>query len=326
MGIETDRFLDQNAIRDFLCSICLDVVENPIQCPLEHIFCTQCIQQSLRHTQRCPEDHLHLSETQLVIPSRHFRNGHSNLQIKCKFVSRGCIQVQSLETITHHESNCDFRRRRRVTVNDNGQQVISELRDRLAAVELTVYGRELAPNSITNPESIRIEYLEHEVADLKRSKSYYIRFLIALLIIFALMIGFIIYDTYGTIVLINRDYNFTAIREAANLLDQRVTILQNLLQSLELSYENAKKMITELLGDYWTFKEEILNLESNMTQFIGETKYDLQILKKDDNATTDQIKEIWTTINEMKNDSGMIGINYLVLLVTGLFAIVPSLL
>lgn len=319
MGIETNRFVDHNTIHEFVCPICLDVVESPLQCPSEHIFCGQCIRQSLGNSQRCPADNLNLSVLQLMAPSRHFRNGLNNLQIKCKFVANGCTHVQSLETISHHESTCHFRNRRRVIVTSNDQQAISELRERLAAVELLANGRESASNS--NQELMRIEYLELEVADLKRSQSHYIRWLIVLLVIFGVMVAFTIYDTYGVIVLMGRDYNFTAIRESANLLDERVTTLQQSLQSLELSYEKAKEMITELLGDYWTFKAEILNLESNMTLFIGETKYAIQMLQKDGNETTNQIKQIWTTIDEMKSASGIIGINYFILLLSGLFAI-----
>ena len=49
------------------CSICLDVMSQPVQCPKGHSYCKHCIFQVLRHKKVCPICRIPVNEAHLVI-------------------------------------------------------------------------------------------------------------------------------------------------------------------------------------------------------------------------------------------------------------------
>lgn len=55
MGYDIERFVGY-VNEGLLCSICRDVLEDPLQAPCEHAFCTACIHGWLVHHSNCPED------------------------------------------------------------------------------------------------------------------------------------------------------------------------------------------------------------------------------------------------------------------------------
>lgn len=84
MGYEIARSV--NEIDDeFLCSICTMVLENPLQSPCEHIFCSECIKDWLKVEARCPVDRFVLAPGDLKPTPRYFRNMLDKVEVKCSF-------------------------------------------------------------------------------------------------------------------------------------------------------------------------------------------------------------------------------------------------
>ena len=64
MGFDLERFVE--AVNEgLLCCICRDVLEDPLQSPCEHAFCSSCIQAWLVAECTCPEDRQPLTSSQL---------------------------------------------------------------------------------------------------------------------------------------------------------------------------------------------------------------------------------------------------------------------
>ena len=107
MGYDIDRF--ESPINDgLLCCICRDVLEDPLQAPCEHAFCSTCIRGWLVHEQTCPEDRQLLFESQLRPIFRYMRNDLNQLKIRCINTEAGCGVVCKLERIDAHQEECGF--------------------------------------------------------------------------------------------------------------------------------------------------------------------------------------------------------------------------
>lgn len=94
----------------YYCSICREVLNDPVQCRAGHIFCRSCVREWLRNHKNCPECRIDLSMDSLsdALLIRNHLNSHTVL---CKTVidSAGACkwtgQLQELET---HLSVCEF--------------------------------------------------------------------------------------------------------------------------------------------------------------------------------------------------------------------------
>lgn len=84
MGYDQSRF-SSNVDEEFLCSICVLVIENPVQTPCEHLFCIKCIRDWLCVNKTCPVDSRPLTADNLSEPNRVLRNLLNRLDIKCDF-------------------------------------------------------------------------------------------------------------------------------------------------------------------------------------------------------------------------------------------------
>lgn len=86
MGYEVNRFVECFNLDDFKCGICLDVLHEPRMVRnCEHIYCKECLSDWLASTSSCPEDRKPVEWTDVVEPSRFFRNQYERLKIKCDF-------------------------------------------------------------------------------------------------------------------------------------------------------------------------------------------------------------------------------------------------
>ena len=109
MGIDCKRFVLQPVNRDFICTICEDVFENPIERrSCEHIFCHECITRWLLYNPICPIDRERLTPLELQEVPRVFKSLLGSLQIRCSFAGIGCSQVLELELLSAHETECPF--------------------------------------------------------------------------------------------------------------------------------------------------------------------------------------------------------------------------
>ncbi|XP_066482061.1 E3 ubiquitin-protein ligase NRDP1-like [Tiliqua scincoides] len=107
MGYDIERFVGY-VNEGLLCCICRDVLEDPLQAPCEHAFCTSCIRGWLVHHSNCPEDRQPLDLSILRPLYRYMKNDHNRLQLCCRNRERGCEMVCSLESIDRHEPECEY--------------------------------------------------------------------------------------------------------------------------------------------------------------------------------------------------------------------------
>ena len=113
MGIDIDRFPDKHSVIDSLiCTICTDVVEDPVQTPCEHCFCKSCITQWLQEGQgSCPVDRQVLSFNGLKPLNRMTMQVLNKLNVYCKNHSKGCVLMATFENlpklIKHESEGCE---------------------------------------------------------------------------------------------------------------------------------------------------------------------------------------------------------------------------
>ncbi|XP_015677352.1 RING finger protein 151 [Protobothrops mucrosquamatus] len=107
MGYDMERFVGY--VNDgLMCCICRDVLQDPLQAPCEHAFCTSCIHGWLIEHNSCPEDRRFLGLSVLRPLCRYMRNDLNRLQLHCRNRERGCEVVCSLESIDSHECECEY--------------------------------------------------------------------------------------------------------------------------------------------------------------------------------------------------------------------------
>ncbi|KAG7470049.1 hypothetical protein MATL_G00135280 [Megalops atlanticus] len=107
MGYDIERFVGY-VNEGLLCCVCRDVLEDPLQAPCEHAFCSTCIHGWLVHHHNCPEDRQPLDVAHLRPLFRYMRNDLSRLQIRCRNREQGCEMVCSLESVDRHERECEY--------------------------------------------------------------------------------------------------------------------------------------------------------------------------------------------------------------------------
>jgi len=108
MGIDAKRFINPLP-PDFICPICNDVFDVPVQCKDEHIFCKECISKWLLTIDRCPLDQNTICRTELIRAPRVVRNLLDSLVLRCDFSEHGCHTTSTLELMEKHEKTCKFR-------------------------------------------------------------------------------------------------------------------------------------------------------------------------------------------------------------------------
>ncbi|XP_008948310.1 PREDICTED: RING finger protein 151-like [Merops nubicus] len=107
MGYDIERFVGY-VNEGLLCSICRDVLEEPLQAPCEHAFCSACIHGWLGRHGSCPEDRQGIDVSLLRPLYRYMKNDLNRLQLHCKNREYGCEMVCSLESIDRHERECEY--------------------------------------------------------------------------------------------------------------------------------------------------------------------------------------------------------------------------
>ncbi len=108
-GYDTARF--QSTVDDgFICSICLGVLKNPMQCDHnEHYFCSGCIKKHLEKTSHsCPVCQDKLTVETLRKAPRIVADCVSRYKINCDHAARGCDAVLELGALQAHVHDCDF--------------------------------------------------------------------------------------------------------------------------------------------------------------------------------------------------------------------------
>ena len=107
-GYDEERFAS-TVDRDFICSICFNVLKDPVLCPRNHhCFCRGCITKHLENSQRCPECADELTVETLAEPQRMVKRIINELKIHCVYIDRGCQEIVQLQHLDQHEATCGF--------------------------------------------------------------------------------------------------------------------------------------------------------------------------------------------------------------------------
>ena len=107
-GYHEHRF--QTAVdKNFFCSICQDVLKDPVQCHNEHYFCKACITQHLKNSQTCPVCMEKVTKKTLNKPSRIVTNYLDGLIINCDHSERGCTELIELGRLEAHSRVCKYK-------------------------------------------------------------------------------------------------------------------------------------------------------------------------------------------------------------------------
>ena len=103
-----DDLLNREDNEDYLCSICLDVLKDPISCSsnkISHSFCKKCIDNYLKNNKKCPICKLPF-QYQIKNEIIDELNG---LTFKCSFTSQGCNNNTIFyPAYLNHINNCIY--------------------------------------------------------------------------------------------------------------------------------------------------------------------------------------------------------------------------
>ena len=107
-GYDEERFAT-TVSRNFICSICFNVLRDPVLCPRNHhCFCRACITKHLENSQRCPTCADELTVESLAEPQRTIKDYLNELNIHCVHINRGCQEIVELQNLECHEATCGF--------------------------------------------------------------------------------------------------------------------------------------------------------------------------------------------------------------------------
>ena len=178
MGFEINRFLNKDSIIDCLiCTICTDVIEDPVETPCNHIFCRQCITQWFQDGKNsCPVDRHLLTATGLKTPNRITIQLLNNLVIRCNNFSEGCSLMSKLENISnlvkHENAGCNFAPMNRLS---DAQKEIKTLKKKIKELEKNLnFILDKSVNSISmqdhDKELERMKKMQKKERDEKKAK------------------------------------------------------------------------------------------------------------------------------------------------------------
>jgi len=99
-------------IADVECRICLNICNNPKQCPNGHMFCNKCILSALDNRKKCPCCSIALNEKKLST-NLLAKSMINTLSIRCPAPLVGeddtCSWTGTLSTLTNHINTCEYK-------------------------------------------------------------------------------------------------------------------------------------------------------------------------------------------------------------------------
>eukprot|EP00299_Pterocystis_sp_00344_P012678 c611_g1_i1.p1 GENE.c611_g1_i1~~c611_g1_i1.p1 ORF type:complete len:616 (+),score=109.36 c611_g1_i1:29-1876(+) len=107
MGLCTERFEPPVEV-EFICVICLGVLDQPLALNCEHHFCRACITQYITTRNTCPVCRESIRREDLNPINRSLKNLLNKSTLHCRYQERGCDAIVVLEGMPRHESECAF--------------------------------------------------------------------------------------------------------------------------------------------------------------------------------------------------------------------------
>ena len=105
--IKSDNLIDQENIEDFICPICLNILNNPISCSDKknsHSFCKNCIDKYLEENDNCPTCKLKFGYK----INEELYNTLVKLNFICEFKKEGCSKIIPYSDYLTHINNCKY--------------------------------------------------------------------------------------------------------------------------------------------------------------------------------------------------------------------------
>ena len=91
---------------DYECAICQDVLNNPVQLPCKHVFCSECLSGALQMKRICPVCRAELPAG--FSPSRATAIVKQMEGIKARCSNKGCSAVVPLTKLRSHQESCKY--------------------------------------------------------------------------------------------------------------------------------------------------------------------------------------------------------------------------
>ncbi|CAM9557868.1 unnamed protein product, partial [Chrysoparadoxa australica] len=96
--------------KSLICPMCLGVLEDPVACPNEHLFCSEELLEWLLCGSTCPADNLPLDPESVTRPGRIVLNLLGELERYCPQRQRGCSWTGQQDSLEAHLRECSYER------------------------------------------------------------------------------------------------------------------------------------------------------------------------------------------------------------------------
>ena len=106
MGIDVNRFTGDNH-EQFQCAVCLDIVEEPVETPCEHLFCKSCLKTTDAGATKykCPTCRKEFNHAKSV--NRNLKAIYDSLKLRC--TSSECKEQFTISNYKSHDETCQKR-------------------------------------------------------------------------------------------------------------------------------------------------------------------------------------------------------------------------
>ena len=180
MGWDVERFVNKTEVmEELMCSICTDVLENPVQTPCQHNFCNDCIKVWLDDGKlTCPVDRKRLTFKDLK-PSRVLQQLLNTFVIRCIHFQDGCSLMAKFEDmpqlIEHEMNQCRvnqyeyFRDQHENNLKEieDKEKIIEDQKERIESLEEELEEQHKTKNEHSEIERILVESQSTTITDLK---------------------------------------------------------------------------------------------------------------------------------------------------------------
>ena len=127
LGYDQSRF-EIEVSESFHCIICFLVLKEPVMCKNQHYYCSFCIKKHLENSSFCPTCLEPLTVDTLKPAPRIVMDYLSELNIRCQFQPRGCVEIVKLKDLDRHVEICGFSP---VQCSNEGCNALVNLRDKI---------------------------------------------------------------------------------------------------------------------------------------------------------------------------------------------------
>ena len=127
LGYDQSRF-ETEVSESFHCIICFLVLKEPVMCKNQHYYCSLCIKKHLENSSFCPTCLEPLTVDTLKPAPRIVMDYLSELNIRCEFQPRGCLEIVKLKNLKRHVESCGFSP---VQCSNEGCNALVNLRDKI---------------------------------------------------------------------------------------------------------------------------------------------------------------------------------------------------